>query len=126
MVEDEVGDVDTALVFVEGGGTLDAVGDVELATDEAGDGFGLEGPETIGSGVGYGVDDVSGEREETVGREVVFATGGKPKELGIGKGANEGRFFALDDSYGFERMGREKVFPEKALAEAEVAREFTL
>ncbi|MCR9011043.1 hypothetical protein NVS78_02060 [Gabonibacter sp. KD22] len=100
MVEDEVGDVDTAQVFVEGGGTLDAVGDVELATDEAGDSFGLKGPETIGSGVGYGVDDTSGEREETVGREVVFATGGKPKELGICKGANEGRFFALDDSYG--------------------------
>ena len=47
MVEDEVGNVDTALVFVEGGGTLDAVGDVELATDEAGNGFSLEGPETI-------------------------------------------------------------------------------
>jgi len=41
VVEDEVGDVDAALVFVEGGGTLDAVGDVELARDEAGDGFGF-------------------------------------------------------------------------------------
>lgn len=47
VVEDEVGNVDTALVFVESGGTLDAVGDMELATDEADDGFGFEGPETI-------------------------------------------------------------------------------
>lgn len=47
VVEDKVGNVDTALVFVESGGTLDAVGDMELATDEAGDGFGFEGPETI-------------------------------------------------------------------------------
>lgn len=59
VVEDKVGDVNTALVFVEGGGTLDAVGNVELATDEAGNGFGFEGPETIGSGVGYGIDDAS-------------------------------------------------------------------
>lgn len=126
VVKDEVGDVDTALVFVECGGTLDAVGDVELATDEAGDGFGLEGPETIGSGVGYGVDDASGEREEAVGCEVVFASGGEPKEFWVDKGANEGRFFAFDDSDGFEGMGREEMFSEKALAEAEVAREFPL
>lgn len=46
-VKDQVGDVDATLMFVEGGGTLDAVGNAELATDEAGNGFGLEGPETI-------------------------------------------------------------------------------
>ncbi len=126
VVEDKVGDVDAALVFVEGGSTLDAVGNVKLARDEAGDGFGFEGPEAIGSGVGYGIDDASGEREETVGREVVFATGGKPKELGVCKGANKGGFFALDDSDGFEGIGREEVFAEKALPEAEVVREFTL
>lgn len=126
VVENEVGNVDTALVFVEGGGTLDAVGDVELTTDKAGDSFGLEGPETIGSDVGYGIDNASGEREETVGCEVAFATGSEPKELGVCKGANEGRFFALDDSYGFERIDRGKMLPEKALAEEEVVRDFTL
>lgn len=46
-VEDQVGNVDATLVFVEGGDTFDAIGNVELATDESYDGFGLEGPETI-------------------------------------------------------------------------------
>jgi len=80
----------------------------------------------VGAGIGYGVDDASGEREEAVGREVVFASGGEPKEFGIGEGANEGCFFAFDDSDGFEGIGREEVFAEKALPEAEVAREFAL
>ncbi len=126
VVEDEVGNVDAALVFVECGGTFDAVGDVELARDDAGDGFGSEGPETICSGVGYGVDDASGERQEAVGCEVVFAPGGEPKEFWVGDRANECCFFAFDDSDGFKGMCREEMFSEKALAEAEVAGEFPL
>lgn len=46
-IEDQVGDVDTALVFVEGGNPLDAVGDVKLTANKARDGFSFEGPETI-------------------------------------------------------------------------------
>ena len=113
-------------MFVEGGNALDAVGDVELARDKAGDGFGLEGPEAVCSGVGDGIDDASGEREEAVGREVVFASGGKPEEFGVCEGVNEGGFLAFDDSYRFERIGREEVFSEKALTEAEIVRELTL
>lgn len=55
---------------------------------------------------------MAGKGEEAVGREVVFATGGEPKEFRVGEGANEGRFFAFDYSDGFEWIGRQEMFTE--------------
>ena len=78
IVENEVGDVYATLVFIECCDPLDAVGDVYLARDETDNGFSFKGPEAICPGIGYGIDDASGEREEPLGREVVFATSGKP------------------------------------------------
>lgn len=125
-VENEVSDVYSALVFVKCGNTLNAIGDVELTRDKTGDGFGFPGPEMICPGIGYGVDDASGERKETVGCEVVFASGGKPKKFRIFEGANEGGFFAFNYSDWFERVGSKEVFAKKALPKTEVRRNFSL